>query len=101
MRGYDIYAAFNLHARLSSPRATKDKKMAFTNTAPNILGLLERFSLYRFSDALTRFGVNMKIARMTSVLSAMSNDQLNQIGVKRSEISQYAEKLILCETSTK
>lgn len=75
--------------------------MAFTNMTPNTLGLLERFSLCRFSDALTRFGVNMKIARMTSVLSAMSNDQLNQIGVKRSEISQHAEMLIEGETSNK
>ena len=75
--------------------------MAFTNTTPNTLGLLERFSLSRFSEALTRFGVNMKIARMTSVLSAMSNDQLNQIGVKRSEISQHAEMLIEGETSNK
>ena len=75
--------------------------MAFTNTTPSTPGFLDRFSITRFSDALTRFATKMKAAHMITVLSQMSNDQLNEIDVKRSEISQYAEKLILCETSTK
>ena len=100
-RGSDIYAVLNMRRRLIKLRATEDKQMAFTNTTPSTPGFLDRFSVTRFSDALTRFGTNMKVARMTSVLNQMSNEQLNEIGVKRSEISQYAEKLILCETSTK
>jgi uncharacterized protein YjiS (DUF1127 family) len=90
-----------MRRRLIKLCATEDKQMAFTNTTPSTTGFLDRFSVTRFSDALTRFGTNMKVARMTSVLNQMSNEQLNEIGVKRSEISQHAEKLIICETSTK
>ena len=49
----------------------------------------------RFFAAFGR-GVNaMQVARMNSVLHGMDNTQLNQIGITRSEIADYAEMLML------
>ncbi len=39
----------------------------------------------------------LKMARMLSALSNMSDYQLAQIGISRSEISEYAEKLMADE----
>lgn len=62
----------------------------------------------QFSDKvkafLARFGrgakstlTTLQTARMMSVLSDMSDQQLAQIGISRSDIPEYAERLILEE----
>lgn len=48
--------------------------------------------------AIVKFGAGVRAlqeARMMSTLSNMSDYQLTQIGIKRSEIPQYAEKLMI------
>ncbi len=38
--------------------------------------------------------VQVQIARMHGVLAEMSDNELDQIGVRRSELRQYAERLV-------
>lgn len=56
------------------------------------------------ADFATKMGAGLlkiikltQVARMRSVLEAMSDSDLNHIGVKRENIAQYAERLILDE----
>ena len=49
-------------------------------------------------NAVAKFGSGVRAlqdARMMSTLSNMSDYQLTQIGIKRSDIPQYAEKLMM------
>lgn len=49
----------------------------------------------RFRNIAASVLRTLQIARMTSVLAKMSDVDLAQIGISRSEIRQYAERLIL------
>lgn len=68
--------------------------MAFANTTSNTHAPLRGFSFINAYSAIVGFGTRMQVARMSSVLRAMTNEQLDQIDVKRSEIEQHAEMLI-------
>ena len=46
------------------------------------------------SNGLERMFLTLQIGRMTSVLTAMSDEQLDQIGVQRKDIERHARKLI-------
>jgi uncharacterized protein YjiS (DUF1127 family) len=50
--------------------------------------------LRKVAGFVTRGIHNMQEAQMTSVLSNMTDEQLKEIDVKRSEIAQHAEKLV-------
>ncbi len=51
----------------------------------------------RFSTKFERMMRNLQLARMKSVLMNMNDEQLAQIGIKRSEISRYARTLTIDE----
>ena len=60
--------------------------------------------VYGFLSLLAQIGVkaksilkNIQMARMLSVLSRMSDYQLAQIGIPRSDIAKYAEALMVDE----
>jgi hypothetical protein len=46
------------------------------------------------SNGLAQMFLTLQIGRMTSVLTAMSDEQLDQIGVQRKDIERHARKLI-------
>jgi len=46
------------------------------------------------SGVFTRGMKHVQVAQMTSTLNQMSDETLETIGVQRSEIVQYAEKLV-------
>jgi len=50
--------------------------------------------LRSISGAFTRGMKHIQVAQMTSTLNQMSDETLETIGVERSEIIQYAEKLV-------
>ena len=46
------------------------------------------------SGAFSRAVKNIQLAQMMSVLNQLSDKQLEEIGVKRDEIAQHAEKCV-------
>ncbi len=58
-----------------------------------VFGLLVRGGRSVLKGAHT-FLISLQVARMMATLSNMSDHQLAQIGINRSEISDYAEKLV-------
>ena len=67
----------------------KDKQLAFANTTSNTHAPLRGFSFINAYGVIVGFG-----ARMNSVQRAITNEQLDQFDVKRSEVEQHAEMLI-------
>jgi hypothetical protein len=63
-----------------------------TNAIAKPSGIREFFQ--GVSATLARMLKSMQVGRMTSILSEMSDAQLAEIDVKRSEIAQHADKLI-------
>ena len=63
--------------------------------------LMTEFSA-KFRGASHSFFKALQNARMVSTLTQMSDNQLKQIGISRTEIPEYAKKLMLNEdTDTK
>ncbi len=52
------------------------------------------FAFSAIAEGLKSINYQMKHARMMSVLSAMSDQRLEALGIKRSEIPAHAAKLI-------
>ena len=67
---------------------------------PKLRSVLSQFSSLfsryasRVFKALSKFVICLQIGRMESVLSALSDEQLDEIGVKRSGITSRAKFLI-------
>ena len=59
----------------------------------NILAILADFGTKTLAKGKTALKL-LQTARMMSALSNMTDHQLDEIGISRSEIPQYAEKLI-------
>ena len=70
----------------------KDDDMAYANTTTD--APIAGFSLGSVFAAIGRGVTRMQVARMTGVLTSMSDVQLEQVGVNRNEISAHAEMLI-------
>ena len=68
--------------------------------SPSVISVFGGFSAHlakfgsRIASAAASTLRTMQTGRMMSVLSAMSDEQLAQIGISRSEIPKHAEKLI-------
>lgn len=68
--------------------------MTFFSTNTVAKPSMGRGFLRKLSGAFSR-GVNrVQVAQMISVLNQLSDTQLAEIGVKRNEIAQHAEKCI-------
>jgi uncharacterized protein YjiS (DUF1127 family) len=63
-----------------------------TNAIAKPSGIREFFQ--GVSATLARMHNSMQVGRMTSILLQMSDQELENIGVKRSEIPQHADKMI-------
>ena len=72
---------------------SENRNFSATGVVSGIVAAVEGF----LSKALANAGSGLKAvqtARMKSTLSGMSDHQLAQIGISRSEIPKYAESLI-------
>jgi len=68
--------------------------MAFFSTNTASQPSLGKGLLRSISGAFARGMKHVQVAQMTSTLNRMSDETLETIGVQRSEIVQYAEKLV-------
>lgn len=69
--------------------------MAYVNTTVPAQSIFNGFSFAGIRKAFARGLRAAQVARMKAVLRDMSAEQLRGIGITRSEITDYAEMLIL------
>ena len=72
----------------------KDRKMAFVNETSTTNAAWNWGFLANVANAIHRGVQAMQVARMTSVLHSMTDQELTNICVARNEIAQHAETLI-------
>mgnify|MGYP003625305982 CR=1 FL=1 len=74
-------------------------RMDITSSGQPAAPFSEIMSLVRAFGAKIALGFHaVQLARVKSILSRMSDRQLAEIGIKRSEISQYATKLMALDS---
>jgi uncharacterized protein YjiS (DUF1127 family) len=79
----------NSHTAGSDTCQAASASISFTKMAHGFLSILARFG------AKAKSGLKaMQMARMLSTLSSMSDYQLAQIGIQRSDIPKYAQTLM-------
>lgn len=91
----DYCALAALIARTRVSQLLKDRNMAFASTSDYSTSQKSGFSAAGFFSKLNGILTTLQVARMSSVLASMPDEQLRQIGITRNEIVDYAEKLIL------
>lgn len=74
--------------------------MAFANTTISARSIFNVASFDGIRRALGRGLHAVQVARMNTVLREMSAVQLREIGITQSEITDYADMLMLQETRT-
>ena len=80
----------------STPTATDSRHTVTNSLSQNAQSFLARFGRKAMAKARSALRT-LQMARMLSTLSSMSNHQLAQIGITRSDMPKYAEKLMADE----
>ncbi|MGJ5619407.1 hypothetical protein [Sulfitobacter sp. MF3-043] len=73
------------------PRSARRTALLPSTLVQSIAGLT-----IRIGKSVGRFGKVLQVSRMESVLRAMSDSELDAIGVERRDITQHAHYLIGC-----
>jgi hypothetical protein len=76
------------HERASSGHFPQEHQ-----TVKAVIPFLDRV-LSAVGSGISAFGARLKVGRMVSVLSNLSDRQLADIGIKRGEIKHHAEYLV-------
>ena len=78
---------------LSLERAGSGRLPQEHGTMKAVISFLDR-ALSAIGSGMTAFGTRLKVGRMETVLSKLSDQQLAAIGINRGEIKHHAEYLV-------